>query len=292
MARIAGGTPQGECENFLALARQQVLARAPASEQAYSLETALRPLGDGLSEAARALARRLEAIEAPLKVLTQRLSHRLEEDAAELDTGTRVRIEAAVRGLVRRGAIELGGWRRMLAELETESADFVDWLAIERGDGHEIDIGMHRHWIDPTRPFAETVVRPAHGVLITSATLTDGSGDTLADWQAAEARTGARHLATPALRARVPSPFDYPAQTRIFIVTDVRREEVGQVAAAYRELILAAGGGALGLFTAIARLRQVHKLIAPLLEDAGLPLLAQHVDAMDTATLEIGRAHV
>jgi ATP-dependent DNA helicase DinG len=47
----------------------------------------------------------------------------------------------------------------------------------------------------------------------------------------------------------------------------------------------AAGGGALGLFTAITRLRAVHERIAPVLEGNGLPLLAQHVDAMSTATL-------
>jgi ATP-dependent DNA helicase DinG len=50
-------------------------------------------------------------------------------------------------------------------------------------------------------------------------------------------------------------------------------------------LFLASGGGALGLFTAIRRLQAVHAKIAPDLEAAGLPLLAQHVDAMDNATL-------
>ncbi|MDP6122204.1 MAG: helicase C-terminal domain-containing protein, partial [Rhodospirillales bacterium] len=48
---------------------------------------------------------------------------------------------------------------------------------------------------------------------------------------------------------------------------------------------LAAGGGGLGLFTAIARLRAVHKRIAGPLDEAGLVLLAQHVDGMDTGTL-------
>ncbi len=46
--------------------------------------------------------------------------------------------------------------------------------------------------------------------------------------------------------------------------------------------VLAAG---LGLFTAISRLKAVHKRIAGPLEDAGIPLLAQHMDNMDTATL-------
>ncbi|MDE2582511.1 MAG: ATP-dependent DNA helicase, partial [Rhodospirillales bacterium] len=39
------------------------------------------------------------------------------------------------------------------------------------------------------------------------------------------------------------------------------------------------------LFTAIRRLVAVHARIAPELEAAGLPLYAQHVDAMDNATL-------
>ncbi len=64
-----------------------------------------------------------------------------------------------------------------------------------------------------------------------------------------------------------------------------RAPTTAQVAAAYRELFLAAGGGALGLFTAIARLREVHQRIAPALEQAGLDLLSQHVDAMSTASL-------
>jgi ATP-dependent DNA helicase DinG len=83
----------------------------------------------------------------------------------------------------------------------------------------------------------------------------------------------------------VASPFDYAAQTRAFVVTDVNARDIAASAAALRALFLAAGGGGLGLFTAIARLRAVHARIAPALEAAGIPLLAQHVDPMDNATL-------
>jgi len=167
----------------------------------------------------------------------------------------------------------------------------VDWFAIDRADGRDVDVGMHRHWVDPTIPFAAEVAAPAHGVLVTSATLTDGSGDTESDWRAAEARTGARHLPLPAIRAAVRSPFDYPELTRVLVIGDVRKDDLDQVAAAYRTLFLAAGGGGLGLFTAIARLRGVHARIADPLDAAGIPLLAQHVDGIDTATLiEIFRA--
>ena len=104
-------------------------------------------------------------------------------------------------------------------------------------------------------------------------------------WRGAEAATGLRHLPARPAAARIASPFDYPRQTRIFVVTDIPRDDLGQVAAAYAALFVAAGGGALGLFTAIARLRAVHQRIAPALEAHGLSLLAQHVDAMSTATL-------
>jgi ATP-dependent DNA helicase DinG len=85
--------------------------------------------------------------------------------------------------------------------------------------------------------------------------------------------------------ARIASPFDYAAQTRIIIVNDIPRDDIGQVAAGFAALMQASGGGALGLFTAISRLRVVHERIAPALEARGLLLLAQHVDAMSPATL-------
>jgi ATP-dependent DNA helicase DinG len=83
----------------------------------------------------------------------------------------------------------------------------------------------------------------------------------------------------------VASPFDYAAQTRAFVVSDVAGGDIGQLATAYRALFMAAGGGGLGLFTAIRRLQAVHARIAPDLEAAGIPLYAQHVDAMGNATL-------
>jgi ATP-dependent DNA helicase DinG len=144
---------------------------------------------------------------------------------------------------------------------------------------------MHRHWIDPLAPFAQAVVRPAHGVVITSATLRDATGNGEADWGAADARTGVRHLFHGVVRESVASPFDYPARTRVLLVNDVGRENPAQVAAAFRELFVASGGGALGLFTAIARLRAVHAKLGAPLEAAGIPLYAQHVDRMDTTTL-------
>ncbi len=295
--RLSEDGPRGPAEKFLALARKQVLARSDGrGGGGYSLEAGTGPAIDGLLDAAIGLDRALAALAEPLIGLAARLSARLDDEAAELDSASRLRIEAMCRGFARRGGVTIAGWRQMLADLgggttannpaapETSNTT-VDWFAIERSDGREVDVGMHRHWIDPTIPFAEHVAGPAHGVLITSATLRDGTGDGEADWRAAESRTGARHLVRPAVRAATPSPFDYAAQTRVLVVTDVRRDAPDQVAAAYRELFRASGGGALGLFTAINRLRATHQRIVKPLEADGIALFAQHVDALDTSTL-------
>jgi ATP-dependent DNA helicase DinG len=68
-------------------------------------------------------------------------------------------------------------------------------------------------------------------------------------------------------------------------VTDIPRGDIPALAGAYARLIEAAGGGTLGLFTAISRLRAVHARIADRLAREGLPLFAQHVDPIDSGTL-------
>ncbi|MAJ92021.1 MAG: hypothetical protein CMM63_00695 [Rhodospirillaceae bacterium] len=290
--RIAGGTPRGDAENFLAELRQQVYARAKDARSPYDLETETDSPVPGLLDAAENLRQSLNRLIQPMRTLSERLMVVLDENTSDLDTALRNRIDSVSRGLRRRAEGELEAWRSMLEALaDGTPEEFVDWFSVTRSQGRDIDIGMHRHWIDPMLPFAKAVAEPSHGIVVTSATLRDGTGDAEVDWMSAEERTGAIHLEEPPYRAQVSSPFDYPEQTRVLVVTDVRKDDLTQVAAAYRELFLASGGGALGLFTAITRLRAVHENIAPLMEDAGYPLLAQHVDRMDTGSLvEIFRA--
>ncbi|WP_144299989.1 ATP-dependent DNA helicase [Elioraea rosea] len=297
-----GGLAAGEenaAEAFLRLVRRQVQARRSAEDAQGVEEAEVEPMIPGLAEAAERLERALGRIATPLEGLREGLAARLDDDAEELESAVRQRIESLGRSLSRRALDPLTAWRAMLNAVASGSAEggrpgerFVDWLEIVHRGGHEADIGMRRHWVDPTVPFARVVAEPAHGLLVTSATLRDsGAADEEARWQAAEEASGAIHLLAPAMRVAVPSPFDYTKATRAFVVTDVNRNDAAQVAAAYRALFLASGGGALGLFTAIARLRDVHARIAPALEEAGLDLLAQHVDAMDNATLvEVFRA--
>ena len=284
--------PRGTVEKFLTLVHKQVYARAKNSRTPYDLEADTHPPIDGLHNAAAEAENSLAELSQPIKALITRLNHLLDAEADNLDTHTRQRIEAASRALARRAEGEIDAWRSMLDALQNVvPEEFVDWFSVRREQGRDLDAAMHRHWVDPTIPFAQCGLRPAHGVVITSATLRDSTGDNEADWMSAETVTGAKHLAAPAIRALAPSPFDYPKQTKVYVVNDVNRANSDQVATAYRELFLASGGGALGLFTAITRLKTVQNKIAIPMEEAGLTLLSQHVDGMDTASLiEIFRA--
>ena len=280
LQRIAEGAPYGPIETVFAHVRGTVFARGTGEDAGYGLETEAAELDGPLISAVEPAMKALDAILRPLVVLGRRLEAVMEEAPDWLDGQAKARIEGALASLTWR-IDTLSGWLSLLARLGGPTdPDFVDWLAVDRIDGREVDIGFRRHWLDPTRPFAATVLKPAHGALITSATLRGGES-----WDVAEARTGTLHVETPTLHFEAASPFDYATQAEVLIVTDVKRGDVPQLANAYARLIAAAEGGTLGLFTAIRRLRSVHARIADALARDGLPLYAQHVDPIDTGTL-------
>lgn len=283
--RIQAGTPEGAAESFLTLVRQQVLARAEQNS-GQTLETDCMPLVEGLSTAAGELAAALIDLKRPMALLANTLAKKLDDEAAELSTYDRGRIEAVARSLRRRGELMVGSWIDMIERLlDKPNPLFVEWFSVDQMFGREADVGLHSHWIDPTEPLALVVLKPADGVVITSATLKDRPPEAPEDWTNAEMRTGAVHLPYPVRRVSYDSPFDYRNSSRIIVVNDVNREDMDQLAAAYRELFLGARGGSLGLFTAISRLRAVYKRLVRPLAQKGLPLYAQHVDPIDTGTL-------
>lgn len=284
--RITDGRAEGPAEAFLSMVRAQVYARSADADGPYALEAEPKPLIDGVGSAASTLETALADLAKPIGLLMASLHKMLVDEAEVLETATRVKLEAVTASLERRALNQISNWRAMLSALTAETPDeFVDWFGVERISGRDYDVGFHRHWVDPTKPLAEQVFKPAHGIAITSATLTDRTGDPEFDWQVAEARTGTQHLPVRPLQAEEASPFDYEKQLRVLIVGDVQKGNMDQAASAYRELFKAAGGGGLGLFTAISRLRAVESRIREPLESAGITLLAQHVDPLDTGTL-------
>ena len=100
--RLAAGSAHGPCERFLALVRDQVLARAPEPRSGYSIEAPVDPLIPGLAEAAAALESALADIARPLGHLAAALAALLDQEAESLESAERQRIEAVVRGIERR----------------------------------------------------------------------------------------------------------------------------------------------------------------------------------------------
>ncbi|MHB9881027.1 ATP-dependent DNA helicase [Pacificimonas sp. ICDLI1SI03] len=289
LKRIGEGDPYGPIETLLAEVRGAVLARAKPNEAGYGLECEVADLPPRLVEAAGVAQQALEQLAVPLRALSARLISLLEEAPDWLDGSGRARVEGALGGMEWRMQT-LNGWIALLARLGgPPDPNFVDWLALDRHEGREYDMGLRRHWLDPTKPLAGAVLERAHGVVVTSATLRgkvlDDDAPEDADWRTSEMRTGANHLALPARRFQADSPFDYATNAKVLIVTDIQRGNIASLAGAYRSLIEAAGGGTLGLFTAIRRLKAVHARISGPLAAAKLPLYAQHIDPIDAGTL-------
>ncbi|MGF7153014.1 ATP-dependent DNA helicase [Novosphingobium gossypii] len=282
MQRIAEGAPSGPLEDLLAAVRATVYARdeSGGQEAGYGLETEAAGLEGSFVEIAQAARVALAELRQPLIKLGMRLEALLEEPPDWLDGPGRARIEGARHSLTWR-VDTLGAWESLLDRLGGPAdPEYVDWLALDRSESREFDIGIHRRWLDPMKPFARVVLEPAHGVVMTSATLRDGD-----DWAKAIARSGATNIEVMPRLSIHQSPFDYASQAEVLIVTDVPKGDIPALSAAFGRLIETSRGGVLGLFTAIRRLRAVYGRIADRLARGGLPLYAQHVDPIDTGTL-------
>ncbi len=282
LQRLSESEPFGPVEALLGEVRHMVFARdeSQSADAGYGLETELTDVEGPMIDAVANAAEAIDALLKPLVRLGQRIEHLIEEGPDWMDAPARARMEGALSSLGWR-CDTLSGWLALLSRIGGPAdPEFVDWLIIDRFEGREYDIGICRHWLDPTIPVTEVVTKPAHGLMITSATLKGGG-----DWETARARSGAIHLDQAVEEFEVPSPFNYAEQAKVIIVTDVKRGDMAGLAGAYAQLIEASGGGTLGLFTAIRRLRTVYARIADRMAQSGLPIYAQHVDPIDTGTL-------
>ena len=155
--RVAEGRGYQSFEAFLALVRQQVLARATLGDTGYGLQAEARPAIPGLIEAALPLAEALDRLAAVMRALIRPLRKRLEDPDNPPEPGLRQRLDAVVRGLERRADLQLGGWSALLRALaEPASAETVEWFALDRIDGLETDVAVNRNWVDPGIPFADS----------------------------------------------------------------------------------------------------------------------------------------
>ncbi len=286
LQRIAENMPSGPIEGLLSGVRALTYARDESAnglkgqEAGYGIETEAAQLDGNFVELAQQAQSALAEIRTPLIRLGSRLEGLLEDAPDWLDGQGRARIEGARYSLAWRVDM-LSAWEALLSRLGgAPDPDFVDWLAVDRSDAREFDVGLHRRFLDPMKPFAQVVLEPSHGVMLTSATLKDAD-----DWDSAITRSGAPWTGAAPQVTEQESPFDYSNNAEVLIVTDIKKGDIPALAGAYARIIEASEGGVLGLFTAIRRLRAVYGRIADRLAREGLPLYAQHVDPIDTGTL-------
>ena len=121
---LAASTPgrPNPTEAFLRLIRRQVLARLAGEARAHaprSIGMRCLPARTKCADSAEHLERALARIAEPLATLRERLLARLDEEAEDMDTATRNRIEAIGRSLDRRAldsAVGVAGMLRALSE--------------------------------------------------------------------------------------------------------------------------------------------------------------------------------
>ncbi len=268
--RIARGHPAGAAEEFLNEIRGLVLEQSQSSFD-YSFEEEMAALhqAGSLKSALENLQQKMGAFAAALAVL--------DED----DLSSCLSIQRVLSRWIEH---ELPVWTAMSARA-TKTGGLVQWidrLVVERDEGREVDVGMCRNALDPTRAFAQNILLKSSGVLITSASLR--GLQTPSAWTGAEQRVGAHCLPYPARHIYKASPFDYAQQARVFVANDIANNEK-DIAHAMALLFAASGGGGLGIFTAVRRLKAAYRMIAHDMQRSGRLLLAQHVDPMATSAL-------
>ena len=281
--RLSNGLPDGSFEKFFQAVYHQVHTRSNGREGPYSLETDVFPLHDDVLPLALEIQKILKNLQMPLIRLAEFMRLRLENDTdGMLSADERRRLDSLSSSLERRAHHQIAGWISAIEMLKMGQGmeGFIEWFEITRIEGQAIDLGLYRHWVDPMRPFAASMKPHARGIGITSATLTEHD-----DWDKAKEMTGIDYLSRQPAYFSAKSPFNYQERSRVFIINDVRKDDMKQVASAYESLFKASGGGALGLFTAISRLKRVHSLISDNLSAQDISLYSQHIDEMDPGTL-------
>lgn len=284
LARAQNGDHKNEGEAFFRALMLHTLAHAEAPNSPYSIETIPQNLNDTAMNATRHMLSCLQNLLSRLDALLHDLNILADDTKDPLVLRG---ISTLVKSVRMRAIDPMTAWTHVVRDMTVKTPDdMVDWVEITRIDGRAVDVGIYRHLRDPMQQFTNVMNMSAHGVAVTSATLKPNRGDSDADWAAAEQRLGGAYLranGNAPLRVNIPSPFNYPAQTRIILVNDVDNNDTAAVAAAYATLFRAAGGGGMGLFTAIKRLKAVQPHLKTML--GSIPLYAQHVDGLNTATL-------
>ena len=292
-SRLTNGTSTIIGEQFLSQIGKFIYAQNLNDQRIYSMECMPMGIAEETISLAKQWADDLKSMIVPAKKLILECETLLEVNSDTLETVEKKNINQLIRTIEYRVLSVIESWHDMLMEVGVETPEgLIDRLFIDRFGAQDVDIGMMRHVIDPMQYFMNSVVRPSRGCAITSASLTD-TADGQDDWNWAEMRCGTQHLPSPAIRTKVTSPFDYTANTKVIIVNDVNQKSTSEIAGAYKALFESSKGGALGIFTAINKLKEVGQIIRPTMAKNGIEVYAQHLDLISMPSLiDIFRANI
>lgn len=284
--RLRSDQPLNQFEKLFHITHKHVIARAEMSDSFYSIECDTFPISAELSTACEEVLKILHKLQGAMLKLKKYFSDKLADEEQKFDADTRKRMESISASLERRGNMTIGAWANLLATMIAQTPDdnFIDWAQIEKADGKAIDVGFYRHHLDPTLPFAHSLKPALHGIAISSATLTDGKQDELS-WKMALDRSGTNKLSCATNTLSITSPFNYRDNTKVIVIQDVNRNNSAQTTRAIHKLFCASKGGALGLFTAVQRLKNTHENLSASLSKENISLYAQHIDQIDNASL-------
>ncbi len=285
LERLHKESPKGPTEQFFSAIRRQVISRCDYPNSPYDLECTVLPLNDDVEQLARVLTTDLKTLFIRVNDLRQDILQLQKEDDAALKR----QITSFTRSLQNRILEPLRAWIELISRLHAPSPEtVVDWFGVSRFNGRDNDVGIWRHLLDPMQAFVEMTKDKTKSVILTSATLKPSQGDQENNWKQAERLLGGETLrqnGLQPLRVQIPSPFNYAEQTRVLLINDIDSTHTASVAKAYADLFTASGGGGLGLFTAIKRLQAAYPTLNKALAQQHIPLYAQHIDGLNTATL-------
>ncbi len=283
--RVLAQRPQGASEIFFSELNSYVVVYNRNADPYYNLEAPLIPIPNSLAEAAHHLTLAISQLLFPLSALSKDLQEAVKpnDDNATLEKNEILQLER-VAGRVELFVDTLTCWQEMLQDLAQQHKpdNIVDWLCVKRQQGVSYDFEFARHYIDPMQVFSDKLLQKLHGFAMTSATLF--AHDTIANDSLARIMQGISEFPAPLIK-KFHSEFDYAEQTKIFIATDIKTQQRNLLSNAYLQLFLAAGGGSLGIFTAVRRLKEVYHDIADQLISKNINLYAQHVDQYSVASL-------
>ncbi len=283
IARIKKDESSEIIEDFFNKAFNHIKANSYDRNASYSQQADTRISEDFLDNVESVIGF-LQNLKAISEKVANDLDSVLEKNIKDLDTNQKSRLDNAIKSLKNRIINPLAVWIMMLVALKEGTPEgYIDFFEINRADDIDYDIALNRHFVDPTIPFALSMKNIAKGIMITSATLNDSRESET--WDFANKRTGANHFETSPKYFRAISPFDYKNLSKVIIVNDVDKTQLNQISSAYRELFLASSGGALGVFTAISRLKMVYKNCKNIFLRQGMPLFSQHIDDINTSSL-------